>query len=73
MGPLQKFKGPLATKGAMRPLFETYTKHVGVNDEGQKKVSGIFNGSFLYKSCKRRSWLFFKGDFMKISFANPVL
>ena len=43
--PLQKFKEQ--KRGAMRSKFETYTRYSGIDDEGQKMVSGVFNGSFV--------------------------
>ena len=45
----EKTRGPQAVKGGTtRPLFETYTRYFGVNDEEQeKKVLGVLNGSFL--------------------------
>ena len=40
-------KGSMSCKGAMRSQSETYSRYSWLDDEKQKKVLGVFNGSFF--------------------------
>ena len=47
--------------------FKTYTRYSGVDDDEQKKVLGVFNGSFLSNLIEgsHRFFNFFQGGHLK--------
>ena len=64
-------KDHLKSQGAIRPLFQTYTRYYRVDDEKKIRSQGILMRNLIgvgYFNC-----YLFKRGLMKKKFGNPVL